>query len=68
MKKKKEKIDHKRRSMIKTAGIGAAGFMIVPRHVLGGKGYVAPSDMLNIAVIDITKSYNTSVWANDKTG
>ena len=29
----------------------AAGFMIVPRHVLGGKDYVAPSDKLNIAGI-----------------
>ncbi len=27
----------------------AAGFMIVPRHVLGGPGYRAPSDKLNIA-------------------
>ena len=25
--------------------------MIVPRHVLGGKGFVAPSDKLNIAGI-----------------
>ena len=41
----------RRRSFIKTAGITSAGFMIVPRHVLGGKGYVAPSDKLNIAAI-----------------
>jgi hypothetical protein len=27
--------------------------MIVPRHVLGGKGYVAPSSMLNIAVVGV---------------
>ncbi len=31
----------------------AAAFTIVPRHVLGGPGYNAPSDMLNIAGIGI---------------
>ncbi len=31
----------------------AAGFMIVPRHVLGGPGYQAPSDKLNIAGIGV---------------
>ncbi len=29
----------------------AAGAMIVPRHVLGGNGYRAPSDKLNIATV-----------------
>lgn len=29
----------------------ASSLFIVPRHVLGGKGYVAPSDQLNIAAI-----------------
>ena len=27
------------------------GAMIVPRHVLGGVGYEAPSDTVNIAVV-----------------
>ncbi len=40
-----------RRTFIKNSAIGAGGFMIVPRHVLGGKGYVAPSDKINIATI-----------------
>ena len=40
-----------RRNFIKTAGITSAGFMILPRHVLGGRGFVAPSDKLNIAAI-----------------
>ncbi|MBK8566954.1 MAG: Gfo/Idh/MocA family oxidoreductase [Saprospiraceae bacterium] len=39
-----------RRDFVKTAGLGAAGFFIVPRHVLG-KGFRAPSDKLNIALI-----------------
>ncbi|MHC4619542.1 MAG: Gfo/Idh/MocA family protein [Planctomycetota bacterium] len=34
------------------AGVGAAAaFTIVPRHVLGGPGYKAPSEKLNIAFI-----------------
>ncbi len=31
----------------------AAGLMIVPRHVLGGPGYTAPSDTLNIGCIGV---------------
>jgi hypothetical protein len=38
-----------RRDFLKTGALAAAGFMIVPRFVLGGKGYTAPSDMLNVA-------------------
>ncbi|MEO6289737.1 MAG: Gfo/Idh/MocA family oxidoreductase [Ginsengibacter sp.] len=43
--------NNSRRDFIKTAGIASAGFMILPRHVLGGKGFVAPSDKLNIGGI-----------------
>ena len=32
---------------------GAAAFLIVPRHVLGGQGYVAPSDKVNLATIGL---------------
>ncbi|MBS1744911.1 MAG: Gfo/Idh/MocA family oxidoreductase [Bacteroidetes bacterium] len=39
-----------RRNFIKNASLAAAGFYIVPRHVLG-KGYVAPSDKLFVAGI-----------------
>ena len=39
-----------RRKFIKNSSIAAAGFFIVPRHVLG-KGHIAPSDKLNIAGI-----------------
>ena len=45
------KTDKSRRSFIKNAALVSAGFMIVPRHVLGGKGFTAPSDKLNIAAI-----------------
>ena len=40
-----------RRTFLKASSIATTGFMIVPRHVLGGKGYVAPSDKVNIALI-----------------
>ena len=42
-----EPVDRKRRSLI----AAAPAFMIVPRFVLGGQGYVAPSDKLNIAAV-----------------
>ena len=35
-----------RRTFLKHAAVAAAGFSIVPRHVLGGTGFVAPSDKL----------------------
>ncbi len=38
-----------RRNFIKNGAIAATGFMIVPRHVLGGKGFIAPSDRLLVA-------------------
>ncbi|CAG5005514.1 Inositol 2-dehydrogenase/D-chiro-inositol 3-dehydrogenase [Dyadobacter sp. CECT 9275] len=40
----------KRRDFLRAGTSAAAGFMIVPRHVLG-KGYIAPSDKLNIAAV-----------------
>ena len=42
-----------RREFIKTAGLAAAGFMIVPRHVLGGTGFTAPSDRLQVAGVGV---------------
>jgi predicted dehydrogenase len=48
--KKTKKNNQSRRDFLKNTSLAAAGFFIVPRHVLG-KGYVAPSDKLNIAGI-----------------
>lgn len=42
-----------RRDFIKMGATAAAGFMILPRHVLGGVGYTAPSDKLIIAGIGV---------------
>ncbi len=41
-----------RRKFIKSTSAVAAA-MIVPRHVLGGPGYVAPSERVNVAVIGV---------------
>ncbi len=42
-----------RRAFLGTAAGAAAGMMVVPRHVLGGPGYVAPSDKLNIGCVGV---------------
>jgi predicted dehydrogenase len=54
-----------RRKFIRDSSLAATGFFIVPRHVLG-RGFIAPSDKLNIAAIgaggkgsvNINLSYN----------
>src|SRR6266496_490574 len=40
-----------RRSFVAGTAGATFGAMIVPRHVLGGPGYVPPSERLNIAVV-----------------
>ena len=40
-----------RRTFLRDTAAAAAGVTIVPRHVLGGQGQVAPSDKLNIALV-----------------
>ena len=42
-----------RRTFLGRSAAAAAAFTIVPRHVLGGKGYTAPSDMVNVAGIGV---------------
>lgn len=42
-----------RREFMGRSAAAAAGLMIVPRHVLGGRGYTAPSDTLNIGCIGV---------------
>jgi len=43
--------DVNRRDFLAGAATAAAAFTIVPRHVLGGSGYVAPSDKITLACI-----------------
>ncbi len=50
---KTKKNNFSRRKFISSTAAVAAGITIVPRHVLGGVGYTAPSDALNIAGIGV---------------
>ncbi|MDH3244614.1 MAG: Gfo/Idh/MocA family oxidoreductase [Saprospiraceae bacterium] len=50
MKNLSDQSNTSRRSFLKQ-GVWASSFFIVPRHVLGGRGYIAPSDQLNLAAI-----------------
>jgi predicted dehydrogenase len=42
-----------RRDFLGSTATAAAAFMIIPRHVLGGVGYSAPSDTLNIGCVGV---------------
>ncbi|RWY53656.1 Gfo/Idh/MocA family protein [Mucilaginibacter gilvus] len=57
-----------RRDFIKNTSLAAAGFMIVPRFVLGGKGYTAPSDMLNVAGVGAGGKGESDIAAFAKSG
>lgn len=49
--RKEMKTGISRRGFLGRLVMGTAGIMIVPRHVLGGPGYTAPSDRINIGYI-----------------
>jgi len=42
-----------RRKFVKDVATAAVGFTIIPRYVLGGKNFVAPSDKITLAYIGI---------------
>ncbi|MFH1945222.1 MAG: Gfo/Idh/MocA family oxidoreductase [Acidobacteriota bacterium] len=51
-----------RRRFLGNSATAAAAFMIVPRHVLGGKGQTAPSDRLNIGCIGVGGKGTSDIW------
>ncbi|PSL07358.1 Gfo/Idh/MocA family protein [Cecembia rubra] len=53
MKKKENTSSNPRRDFIKASATALAGFYFVPRHVLGGPGFIAPSDRLRVAGIGV---------------
>lgn len=53
MKPEEPQQPNSRRDFIKKAAVGVAAFTIVPRYVLGGQGFIAPSDKLTKAVIGV---------------
>ena len=42
-----------RRKFLRGALIASAGFTIIPRHVMGGNGFISPSDQLTKAIIGV---------------
>ncbi len=42
-----------RRNFLGTTATAAAAFTIIPRYVMGGAGYTAPSDLINVAGIGV---------------
>lgn len=46
-----EKRNINRREFIGTTAAASVAFTILPRHVLGGPGFIAPSDKINLAYI-----------------
>jgi len=48
-----------RRDFLKKATFGTAAITVVPRHVLGGPGYIAPSDKINFGYIGLGKQIKT---------
>src|SRR5215813_347686 len=52
-----------RRKFIGVTSSAVAGFSVVPRHVLGGPKFVAPSEKINIAIIGCGGQGQTNVRA-----
>jgi len=64
---KKDQSEISRRTFFKSMA-AVSGAMIVPRHVLGGPGYQAPSDKVNIATVGYAHGMgmnNTTACANE---
>jgi predicted dehydrogenase len=71
MKEQIKKINKKkvtRRDFIKTATVAGLSFTIVPRHVLGGARYVAPSEKMNIAGVGVGGMGKPNLMAMAKIG
>ena len=63
-----EKNGDSRRKFIKNAATIGAGVWILPRHVLGGKGFTAPSDKLRIAAVGVGGKGEGDIAMFDKSG
>ena len=58
----------KRREFLKQGTAAAAAFFIVPRFVLGGRGYTAPSDQLVVAGVGVGGKGQSDIANFAKTG
>ena len=61
-------MDSGRRKFIKGAALTASAFTIVPRYVLGGRGYRAPSDVLNVVGVGVGGMGRSNLRNMVKTG
>jgi len=52
------KSQQSRRDFLKKSSVAAVALTIIPRHVLGGKGFLPPSDKINIGFIGTGKLAN----------
>jgi predicted dehydrogenase len=52
-----------RRQFLNRSAVATAGLMIVPRHVLGGRGQTAPSDKLNIGCVGVGGKGTSDTWS-----
>jgi hypothetical protein len=50
-----------RRTFIRGTTTAIAGFSIIPRHVLGGAGFVPPSEKVNVAIVGCGGQGRTNV-------
>ena len=60
--KNKPNQNNSRRNFIKNVALAGTAFYIVPRHVLGGKGFTAPSDKLIIAGVGVGGKGESDIW------
>ncbi|MFM8449159.1 MAG: Gfo/Idh/MocA family protein [Haliscomenobacter sp.] len=67
MKKKPSVSTDSRRKFLRNSATALAGFYIVPRHVLG-KGFIAPSDKLQIAGIGAGGKGESDIWSFHQSG
>ncbi len=63
-----KKMHKSRRQFLRHGLLAATGVMIVPRHVLGGKGFTAPSDQLLVAGIGAGGKGESDLQEFAKTG
>ncbi len=57
-----------RREFLGTGAAAAAAFTVVPRHILGGTGYTAASDQINVAGIGVGGKGRSDVRGADEAG
>lgn len=64
----RKKTNNSRRDFIKNTSLAFGGFYILPRHVLGGKGFIAPSDKLQVAGIGVGGKGESDIASFFKSG